>query len=107
MKYSEIILSDFKHTRNALSAHFNQNQIDHVLLDGFTRLELHCAFNLIKNKKNYRLPFKAKINQADFNLCNAATQYFLNTSLIVCSEDGDSIEVSSYLENGLPLNKKQ
>lgn len=107
MKYSEMILSDFKHTRNVLSAHFNQHQIDHVLFDGFTRLELHCAFNLIKNKKNYRLPFKTKIKQADFNLCNAATQYFLNTPLIVSNEYGDFMEVSSYLENALPLNKEQ
>lgn len=71
----------FKQTSITLSKHFSDAQIKATVRDGFSRLELHSAFNFIKNKEHFSKPIDTVILESDLKVCQSASLFFTNKPL--------------------------
>ena len=84
----------FKTSAEQLLKSFTKEDVVKIMFNGFSRLELHAAFNHIKNKKHFVLPIESIILKEDYDLCNAASIFFINKELVVVQKNEKYLKVS-------------
>ena len=60
--------------------------LDMEATNGYTNLELHAAFSLIKNEENWKEAIEAEINAEDYEICAEACHYIAGSHLVVVEE---------------------
>lgn len=85
----------FIETKSNLLRHFSEEQINAKVAKDFSRLEIHAAFNSIKNKTHFSQPIDAFIFKEDLELCKLATLFFLNKELNVSEVDDKFFHIKS------------
>ena len=66
---------------------------DGTVYDGFTERELHCAFDMVKYKENWKMPIDAEIAREDVGVVDAALRWFVGGCAVITQRPGNKLHI--------------
>lgn len=98
--YSQNITNQIPKSKTEKIPFLSEEELNSVPEGDYTLLELHAAFDLIKDKEHYKNPIQATIPREDFAITSAACSFFTGSMLDI-SETTDThyvVEAVGYFE---------
>lgn len=68
------------------------NELDNQIVHrGYTHKNLSEAFKLIEDKLNWKYPLHGVIDVCDFDICDAAAEYFTGAGITISGTNGTNM----------------
>jgi hypothetical protein len=94
--YSNAIKDQMNVSKKALLNHFKlEDLIKPLMGQEHSRLELHAAFDLIKDKTNFKNPINSQVLKKDYEISNEACIFFTGSSLDIIGENDTHYQVEA------------
>lgn len=84
--HTEAVTEAINRIRPELLKHIDLDTLEKPVDYGNSLLEFHGAFELIKDKTNFKMPILAIINKDDYAICAAACSHFTGSTLDIVEE---------------------